>query len=161
MDKQKQIKEMAKVKIGAILEQVNMGDGYADIDSLADEIYHITIPEGAVVLTEEELKEKIDCCDVSMIHHDDDGKKYIEYEKYEDFTDRLGKRIQQLKGQLKQERKETAEKFERLANERIAKEQGERDGYDAYRIDNKAKYDGDIVSFVLFEICKEIAEGKV
>lgn len=111
MDKQKQIKEMAKVKIGAILEKVNMGDGYADIDSLADEIYHITIPEDAVVLTEEELKEKIDCCDVSMIHHDDDGKKYIEYEKYEDFTDRLGKRIQQLKGLLKQERKETAKEI--------------------------------------------------
>jgi hypothetical protein len=53
MDKQKQIDEMTKVKIGAILEKINMGDGYANIDSLADEIYHIAIPEGAVVLTKE------------------------------------------------------------------------------------------------------------
>ena len=30
-DKEKQIEEMAKVEIGAILEKVNMGDGYADI----------------------------------------------------------------------------------------------------------------------------------
>ncbi len=53
MDKQ-MIEEMAKVEIGAILEKVNMGDGYADIDSLADEIYHIAIPYGAVVLTREQ-----------------------------------------------------------------------------------------------------------
>lgn len=50
----KQIEEMAKVRIGAILEKINLGDGYADIESVADEIYHIAIPEGAVVLTKEE-----------------------------------------------------------------------------------------------------------
>lgn len=30
-----------KIQIGAILERVNMGDGYANIDSYADEIYHM------------------------------------------------------------------------------------------------------------------------
>lgn len=52
----KYIEEIAKIEIGAILEKVNMGDGYADINSLADQIYHIVIPEGSVVLTEEELE---------------------------------------------------------------------------------------------------------
>lgn len=124
MDKQKQIEEMEnelsniqtysymeiypcrQLQSNKIVAEHLIGKGYRKI------------PENAVVLTMEELKEKIDCCDVSMIHHDDDGKRYIEYEKYEDFTDRLGKRIQQLKGQLKQARNETAEKFaERLKAE--------------------------------------------
>lgn len=104
------------------------------------------IPENAVVLTEKELKEKIDCCDVSMIHHDDDGKRYIEYERYEDFTDRLGKRIQQLKGQLKQARKETAEKFaERLK----------------CLFDEYGKYAGYHIHEIIDEIAKEFTEGKV
>ena len=33
--------EMTKIKIGAILEKVNMGDGYADIDNYADTIYRM------------------------------------------------------------------------------------------------------------------------
>ena len=57
-------------------------------------------------------------------------------------------------------RKETAEKFAEMANERIAQRQGERDGYEAFTIDDKAKYDGDIVSLALFETLKEIMEGK-
>ena len=105
MDKQKQIEEMER----DIVRSAGL-----DVHGKAKYLYDLgyrKIPENAVVLTREELEEKIDCCDVSMIHHDDDGKRYIKYEKYEDFTDRLGKRIQQLKGQLKQARKETAEKF--------------------------------------------------
>ena len=119
--KQKQIEEMAK----DIEKTFTYAKKYYDDDfepyelevypdEIARELYNAgcrKISENAVVLTEKELKEKIDCCDVSMIHHDEDGKLYIEYEKYEDFTDRLGKRIQQLKGQLKQARKETAEKI--------------------------------------------------
>ena len=126
MDKQKQIEEMVDLYIqhaifefdkhgfSAMARQMYVEKARItmfEICSMFFEKGYRKIPEGAVVLTEEELKEKIDCCDVSMIHHDDDGKRYIEYEKYEDFTDRLGKRIQQLKGQLKQTRKETAEKF--------------------------------------------------
>ena len=109
--KQKQIEEMSNL----IYEYRPIPSLWnEDCDSIAETLYiagYRKIPENAVVLTEKELKEKIDCCNVSMIHHDDDGKRYIEYEKYKDFTDRLGKRIRQLKGQLKQERKETAEKF--------------------------------------------------
>ena len=130
MDNQKQIEEMAKEMV------TDIGYGCAGVScdyceanireyrnkSLCENYFialkmmekgYRKIPEGAVVLTREELEEKIDCCDVSMIHHDDDGKRYIKYEKYKDFTDRLGKRIQQLKGKLKQEREAlTAENAE-------------------------------------------------
>ena len=51
LQKASAIEEMAKVEIGAILEKVNMGDGYADINSLADQIYHIVLPEDSVVLS--------------------------------------------------------------------------------------------------------------
>lgn len=144
MDKQQQIEEMIGIIQGAV---GGCATHWASL--IAEEIlkyYQPKIPEGAVVLTREELKEKIDCCDVSMIHHDDDGKRYIEYEKYEDFTDRLGKRIRQLKGQLKQERKETAEKFA----ERV-----KMDFY--YEFDELIP---SIVASKINKICKEITEGK-
>ena len=133
MDKQKQIEGMAKIILEKAFENYETS-GSVEIDTevrqtcycaflvYCEALYNAgcrILTENAVVLTEEEFKEKIDCCDVSMIHHDDDGKRYIEYEKYKDFTDRLGKRIQQLKGQLKQERKETAEKFAERLKERL------------------------------------------
>ena len=55
-DKENQIEEIVKIEIGAILEKVNMGDGYADINSLADQIYHIVLPEDSVVLSREEYE---------------------------------------------------------------------------------------------------------
>jgi hypothetical protein len=41
MKMDRQTETMTKVKIGAVLEKINLGDGYADIDSYADSIYHI------------------------------------------------------------------------------------------------------------------------
>lgn len=120
MDKQ-MIEEMVKI-VDRVFSSNYCGDYKSGIKDFAIRLIEngvVKIPENAVVLTEKDLKEKIDCCDVSMIHHDDDGKRYIEYERYEDFTDRLGKRIQQLKGKLKQERKETAEKFYKKLKERF------------------------------------------
>ena len=157
MDKQKQIQ--TEELIGIIQGAVG-GCATHWASLIAKEVlkyYQPKIPENAVVLTEKELKEKIDCCDVSMIHHDDDGKRYIEYEKYEDFTDRLGKRIQQLKGQLKQERKETAEKFaERLKGklELNCNHIGEQ------RVEYLVGFERKECLEIIDEICKEISEGK-
>lgn len=174
MDKQKQIEEIILVVKKKIADNASIDidedlvffNGN-DFDHIAEQVAECLylkgcrkIPEGAVVLTEEELKEKIDCCDVSMIHHDDDGKRYIEYEKYEDFTDRLGKRIQQLKGQLKQTRKETAEKFaERLKSKlekfarKIMREEYQQDAY-VYMVDSSD------IDICIDEICKEITGVK-
>ena len=54
--------------------------------------------------------------------------------------------------------KETAEKFEKFVEQRIAEMQGERDGYKSYCIDDKAKYDGDIISLALIEFKQELAK---
>ena len=109
MDKQKQIEDLTALIDSFNIRTIKQAKYVAEY--IVDKLNYRKIPEGSVVLTKEDLREKIDCCNVSMIHHDDDGKRYIEYEEHCDFTDRLGKRIQQLKGLLKQERKETAEKF--------------------------------------------------
>ena len=66
----------------------------------------------------------------------------------------------ELEGAAKQAVKDTAKKFAEMADKKIAQCQGERDGYEAFTIDDKAKYDGDIVSLALFEICKEITGVK-
>ena len=137
------IEEMAEVMYGV--------EAF-ELETLAEALYNAgyrKIPENAVVLNAEQFSDYLTL--------KDSHKNAVERcEKLQADNERLYKSIGKFKDIV---RKETAEKFERLANERIAKEQGERDGYDTYRIDNKAKYDGDIVSFVLFEICKEITEG--
>lgn len=50
-------KKETKKQVVQILEQINMGDGYADTDSYADEIYNIILPKGSVVWTENEHKQ--------------------------------------------------------------------------------------------------------
>ena len=142
MDKQKQIAEMAKVIEQAMAKARRILGGHNNIamfyaTMLINEGYR-KIPEGAVVLTREELadmKFTQEHCDL-----------YLE-NKW-------------LKECIPLARKETVEKFAEMANERIAQRQGERDGYEAFTIDDKAKYDGDIVSLALFEILKEIMEGE-
>lgn len=101
------------------------------------------IPEGAVVLTKEEY---------------DELQKGIKTYNYTAMFD--AQSVDRWEQGYSQGTKETAEKFAEMANERIAQRQGERDGYEAFTIDDKAKYDGDIVSLALFEICKEITEGQ-
>lgn len=98
------------------------------------------IPENAVVLTREEFDKKLEPFRLGIIS--------------------LSQELIETSQKLMKARKETAEKFAKLADERIAQRQGERDGYKAFTIDDKAKYDGDIVSLALFEICKEIVEGE-
>ena len=154
MDKQKQIQ--TEELIGIIQGAVG-GCATHWASLIAEEVlkyYQPKIPENAVVLTSEELEER-DCKN----HHE--GYK-TGVAGMQEQVEALNKALNEKNAELEEYvRKKTAEKFERLANERIAKEQGERDGYDTYRIDNKAKYDGDIVSFVLFEICKEITDKGV
>lgn len=99
------------------------------------------IPENAVVLTKEEYDGKVIVVEMSGGHKLklSVGKFYEMSKILEEYT-----------------RKETAEKFAEMANKRIAQRQGERDCYETFAIDDKARYDGDIVSLALFEICKEI-----
>lgn len=95
------------------------------------------LPEGAVVLTKEEF-EKLHALK-------DDYVKGYEAGVDEGWDNAC---------------KVTAEKFAERADKRIAQCQGERDGYEAFTIDDKAKYDGDIVSLALLEICKGLTEIK-
>lgn len=84
------------------------------------------IPEGAVVLTDDELNEVIYACKVSMIVIGDDGEKYISLDDHSEYTRRLGKLVRQRKARIEylekllddrcdrcieRERKETAEKL--------------------------------------------------
>ena len=92
-------KEMIKLEIGAILEQVNMGDGYADINNIADRLYHIVIPEGSVVLTEMQYNALLSK-QSTVISIDEQLKKEFEYE-------------------LKQARKETAKEIFKKLKELI------------------------------------------
>lgn len=140
MDKQKLISEMAKEMLEYGMEKYPTEASVLVEEKLREQFYNVLlmyadylinagyrkIHEDNVVLTIDEIDEVI-------------NRSY-------DFGVETGKE----KG-----RKETAEKFERLANERIAKEHGKRYGYEASMIDDKSSYDGDIVSLALFEICKE------
>ena len=125
------------------------------------------IPKGAVVMTDKELNEELDAIKCVMIVHDDDGERYVSYDKYKEFTDRLGKIARQRKVRIEQlekilddrcdrcigrERKETAEKFaERLKEEAWAFNTDE----------NGNVWDYSIMKSTIDEICKEITEGKV
>ena len=188
MDKQKQIEEMAKYCCNAC--EMGWGcdfgdcaekgkDGYKNCKlakETAEMIYNAgyrKIPENAVVLTDEELNEELDTFKCAMIVHDDDGERYVSYDDYKEFTDRLGKiarqrkvRIEQLEKLLddrcdrclEQVRKETAEKFAEKVSQAI--------------VDNTYPYfdkDGKPVNIwkavlgydKIDEICKELSEGKV
>lgn len=57
---------------------------------------------------------------------------------------------------IKQYQEQAVKEFAEIATEKIAKMQGERDCYEANSIDNKAKYDGDIVDLALHETLKEV-----
>jgi transcription antitermination factor NusA-like protein len=98
------------------------------VDKLINAGYR-KIPENAVVLTDKELNEELDTIKCVMIVHDDDGERYVSFDDYKEFTDRLGKIVRQRKVRIEQlekllddrcdcciegERKETAEKFARL-----------------------------------------------
>ena len=140
MDKQ-MIEEMAKVVQGNMCgdrpcEECNYHGfktkilpRYCEVYLIAEKLYKAVyrkIPENAVVLTDEELNKELDTIKVVMIVHDDDGERYVSYDDYKEFTDRLGKiarqrkvRIEQLEKLLddrcdsciERTRKETAEKF--------------------------------------------------
>lgn len=164
MDKQKQIKEMVDLYIQhAILEFDKHGFSamakqmYIDklritmfeICSVFFEAGYRKIPENAVVLTREEwekLNNAVDSVQVAV-------SSFTRLETLYKI------KCKELELSEEKTRKETAEKFYSLANERIAKEQGKRDGYEAFRIDDKSSYDGDIISLILFEICNELING--
>ena len=155
MDKQKQIEEMAKVLSTvkrcdalALSECIKKKCEYPHYEGVtciaehqAETLFNAgyrTIPEGAVVLTREEYESVKDSVDLlreyesvsnSLIKSNELCRKLVEDKK-------------ELKWQLKQTRKETAEKFaERL----------------------KAESDDGVIHLTLYEIdeiCKEISEGK-
>ena len=133
MDKQKQIEEMVKVMENwAYRNGMLWHEGHAKslAEALVENGYE-KIPEGAVVLTDKELNEELDTIKCAMIVHDDDGKKYVSLDDYNEYTERLGKLARQRKVRIEQlekllddrcdhcierERKETAEKFAEMAN---------------------------------------------
>ena len=104
MDKQKQIEEMAKVIHDLILDTPFNGTE-ASCEKIAEELlkhYQPKIPEGAVVLTREEKQEYESL--IKLLIYDKPIKSRI-YEFIKDIKNRI--------------RKETAEKFARLAKQKI------------------------------------------
>ena len=165
MDKQNQIEEMSKDlrEILRLCAGVKLLDH--QVETIAYELskkYQPKIPENAVVIDKNEnpclscpvpeyIQRDVDCstiCGAVRLGIDWQNQCKV-----------LVKENKQLTKALAEKGKETAKKFAEMADKKIAQCQGERDGYEAFTIDDKAKYDGDIVSLALFEICKKITEG--
>lgn len=145
------------------------------IKNVVDKLYNAgyrKIPEGAVVLTREEYEklkveqdEVISCVKVAHIAHFD-GEKYVSFDDYEEYTDRLGKKIRQQKARIEdlekllddrcdrcieRERKETAEKFAEKARAKAIKAR--------VNIDDHPRNDSFIFLSDIDEICNEITGG--
>lgn len=158
--KDKIIEEMAKV-----MSRHYEKGGICGLKDFAEALYNAgyrKIPEGAVVLTDDELNEVIDTCKVSMIVTDDDGEKYISLDDHNEYTERLGKLVRQRKARIEylekllddrcdrcieRERKETAEKFAEMVKMAFY-----------YEFDELIP---SIMADKIDEICKEITEGNV
>lgn len=131
------------------------------------EKYQQKIPEGAVVLTDDELNEVIDTCKVSMIVTDDDGEKYISLDDHNEYTERLGKIARQRKARIEQlekllddrcdrcierERKGTAEKFAQRLKADVSEDNELHEALNAYLKRDYFEY--------IDEICKEFTGDK-
>lgn len=164
IDKQKKIEVLpSHEEISDLANELYRKQGEFDLSNpyevgyvLINKLGYRKIPENTVLLTGTETEERLE----DLLIEFDEMSFYPAtlMPNAEECAREWKRKLIYVIGQL---RKEMAEKFAEMADKRIAQRQGERDGYEAFTIDDKAKYDGDIISLALFEICKKITEGKV